>query len=65
MQLTHEVSDSVPGVVGEGEDQGEFSRVDESGAQAEGFHHGHVVRELLREQQSSQAEERNACRDRE
>lgn len=62
-QLAHQVPDSIPGVVGEGKNQGEFSRVDESRAKAERFYHGHVVRELLWEQQGGQAEERNSCRD--
>lgn len=54
---TYKVSDSIPGVVGEGESQSELSRVDESGPQAERLHHGQVVGKLFWEQQSSQTEE--------
>lgn len=56
-RATHKVSDSIPGVVGEGESQSELSRVDESRPQAQRLHHGQVVGKLFWEQQGSQTEE--------
>lgn len=61
---THQMPDSVPGVISQGESQGELCRVDEGWTQAKGFDELQVVSKMSWENESTQAKERDPCRNR-